>query len=85
MIKNKKKNLEMHFKNFYSNNVVVTPSAILYTHLFYADITLSHRTRVNGETLCFINCMSESNLTWPHSQIFFSWLESCSGPRPSLC
>ena len=61
----------MYFENCYSNEVVVTPSAVLYTPLCYANPTLSHRTRINGETLCFINCMSECNLTWPHSQIFF--------------
>ena len=60
----------MYFENCYSSNVVVTPSAILYTHLCYAKVTMSHRTHINGETLCFLNCMSERNLTWPQSQIF---------------
>jgi len=70
----------MYFENCCSNNVVVTPHAILYTHVCYADVTLSHRTSINGKALCFVNCMSERNLPWPHSQNFSHGSRAVVGP-----
>jgi hypothetical protein len=70
----------MYIENCCSNNVVVTPHDFLYTHVCYADVTLSHITRINGETLCFVNCMSERNLPWPHSQIFSHSSRAVVGP-----